>query len=133
VRRRTFLRTVAGSLLAAALVAEAQPAGKGYRIGLLEGPFPPIAEFGSLLVGALYSAGYVEGRNAIIERGMARADQELTVVATALARSGVDVIVAAGLIVRGAGRKCLEGNLMELSSRTRRRGSFATGDESPRY
>ncbi len=95
--RRTFIGTLAGGLLAAPLAAEAQPAGKGYRIGLLEGPFPPIAEFGSLLVGALYSAGYVEGRNAIIERGVARADQELTVVATALARSGVDVIVAAGL------------------------------------
>ena len=50
--RRAFLATLGGGLFAAPLAAEAQQAGKGYRIGLLEGPFPPIAEFGSLLVGA---------------------------------------------------------------------------------
>jgi putative tryptophan/tyrosine transport system substrate-binding protein len=95
--RRRFLLTSLAGALAAPRAAEAQTPGKVYRIGLLEGPFPPSSLFNSQLVGALHSAGYVEGRNAVIERGMARADQELTVVATALARSGVDVIVAAGL------------------------------------
>jgi len=33
--RRTFLGTLAGGLLAVPLAAEAQPAGKVYRIGLL--------------------------------------------------------------------------------------------------
>jgi putative tryptophan/tyrosine transport system substrate-binding protein len=95
--RRRFLLTSLAGALAGPLAAEAQTPGKVYRIGLLEGPFPLNVLFNSQLVGALHSAGYVEGRNAIIERRMARADQELTVVATALARSGVDVIVAAGL------------------------------------
>jgi putative ABC transport system substrate-binding protein len=98
MKRRRFIGVVAGGLLAAPLAAEGQQAGKGYRIGLLEGPVPPLSlSFARELVGALHSAGYVEGRNAIIERGMARADQELTGVATTLARSGVDVIVAVGL------------------------------------
>jgi putative ABC transport system substrate-binding protein len=98
MKRRRFIGVVAGGLLAAPLAAEAQQAGKGYRIGLLAGPVPPLRlTFAAELVGALHSAGYVEGRNAVIERGMARADQELTRVATTLARSGVDVIVAAGL------------------------------------
>jgi putative ABC transport system substrate-binding protein len=95
--RRRFLLTSLAGALAAPLAAEAQTPRKVYRIGLLEGPFPPISLFGSHLIGVLQSAGYVEGRNAVIERGIARADQELTVVAAALARSGVDVIVAAGL------------------------------------
>jgi hypothetical protein len=34
VDRRTFLMTVAGNLLAAPLAAEAQPAGRIWRIGL---------------------------------------------------------------------------------------------------
>jgi putative ABC transport system substrate-binding protein len=96
--RRAFISGLAVGFLAAPLAAEAQQAGKGYRIGLLEGPVPPFnLRFALELAGALHSAGYVEGRNAVIERGMARADQELTGVATTLARSGVDVIVAAGL------------------------------------
>ena len=33
--RRAFLGTVAGGLLAAPLAAEAQPAGKVYRVGIL--------------------------------------------------------------------------------------------------
>jgi hypothetical protein len=41
--RRTFLATVAGGLLAAPLAAEAQPAGKVYRIGVLMNLYPPDA------------------------------------------------------------------------------------------
>jgi hypothetical protein len=36
VDRRAFLGSLAGSLLAAPLAAEAQPGGKVYRIGMLE-------------------------------------------------------------------------------------------------
>jgi putative ABC transport system substrate-binding protein len=105
MNRRGFLSAVTSGLLAAPLAARGQQAGKGYRIGLLEGPVPPFTlRFAVELVGALHSAGYVEGRNAIIERGMAGADQELTGVATTLARSGVDVIVAAGLSAARAAR-----------------------------
>ena len=47
ISRRTFLATVTGSLLAAALDAAAQQAGKVYRVGFLwEGPavFPDAIE-----------------------------------------------------------------------------------------
>ena len=40
--RRAFLRTLSGSLLATPLAAEAQPAGKVYRIGVLESTFPAL-------------------------------------------------------------------------------------------
>ena len=46
MNRRAFLRALSGSLLAAPLAAEAQPAGKVYRIGLLgysTCPAPPYA------------------------------------------------------------------------------------------
>jgi hypothetical protein len=41
--RRTFLGTLAGSLLAASLAAEAQQAGTVYRIGLLDFSAPDTA------------------------------------------------------------------------------------------
>jgi putative tryptophan/tyrosine transport system substrate-binding protein len=102
MERRTFLAMLTGSFLAAPLAAEAQREGRVYRIGLLEGPFPPIREARSLMGGALHSLGYVEGRNAIVER-VARTNEELAAVASELARSGVDVIVALGLpVIRAA-------------------------------
>jgi putative tryptophan/tyrosine transport system substrate-binding protein len=103
IERRAFLAMVSGSLLAAPLAAEAQPVpGRVYRIGLLEGPFPPIREARFLMGGALPSLGYVEGRNAIVER-VARTNEELAAVASELARSGMDVIVALGLpVIRAA-------------------------------
>jgi putative ABC transport system substrate-binding protein len=95
--RRRFLLTLLAGAFAAPLGAGAQQAGKVYRIGFLEGPLPPIRLFRSQLVGALHSLGYVDGRNVVIERRTASTEQELTAVATALARSGADVIVASGL------------------------------------
>jgi ABC-type uncharacterized transport system substrate-binding protein len=101
MNRRAFL-SGAAALLAAPLAAEAQREGRVYRIGLLEGPFPPIREAPSLMGGALHSLGYVEGRNAIVAR-VARTNEELAAVASELARSGVDVIVALGLpVIRAA-------------------------------
>lgn len=60
-RRRFPLTSLAGAL-AAPSAAGAQQVGKVYRIGLLEGPFPPIWDTRYLLPGALHSLGYVEGR-----------------------------------------------------------------------
>jgi len=65
--RRTFLGTLAGGLLAVPLAAEAQPAGKVYRVGFLS---PLVGEdrmLGRLLQG-LRDRGYVEGRNLVIEQ-----------------------------------------------------------------
>jgi len=63
--RRIFLGTLTGSLLTASLAAEAQPARKAYRIGVLSpfsssfGPGPSFEAFPR----TLRALGYVEGRN----------------------------------------------------------------------
>jgi len=59
---------MAGSLLAVLLAAEAQPAGKVWRIGLLAAGRPPanLAIKGPFHQG-LDDLGYVEGRNVVIE------------------------------------------------------------------
>jgi putative ABC transport system substrate-binding protein len=97
MNRRAFLYGLTIGTLSAPLAAEAQQVGNVYRIGFLEGPFPTVWEARSLMAAALHSLGYVAGRYAIVAGGTARTDQELAAVATELARSGVDVIVASGL------------------------------------
>jgi hypothetical protein len=62
--RRAFLGTLTGGLLAAPLAAEAQPAGKVPRIGVLW-PNPP-ATFDWVRQG-LSDLGYAEGRNITFE------------------------------------------------------------------
>ena len=66
--RRTFLGVIAGSLLAAPPAAEAQQAGRVWRIGYLSADDPSAAPH---LVEAfrqgLRDLGYVEGQNVIIE------------------------------------------------------------------
>jgi hypothetical protein len=68
VDRRAFIGTMAGGLLAAPLGAEAQQAGKVYRIGFLGNS---TAALEANLVGpfreGLRDLGYVEGRNVLIE------------------------------------------------------------------
>jgi putative tryptophan/tyrosine transport system substrate-binding protein len=90
--RRTFLTMLPGGLLAAPLAAEAQPAGKVYRIGFLRAGEPPrhwIEEFRQ----GLRELGYVEGQNLIIEFRIGTLDQ-LPQLAEELVRLKVDVIVA---------------------------------------
>ena len=67
--RRAFLGTLAGGLLAAPLAAEAQQAGKVYRVGLLfitsrvsemAGP-EPVNPGARAFVQGLRALGYVEG------------------------------------------------------------------------
>jgi putative ABC transport system substrate-binding protein len=74
--RRTFIGTLAGGLLAAPLAAEAQPAGKVYRVALvfssspvseMAGTNPPHPHARAFFQG-LRDRGYVEGQNIIIER-----------------------------------------------------------------
>ena len=75
IDRRTFLGTVTGGLLAAPLVAEAQQAGKVYRIGFLGNSTEALE---ANLVGpfreGLRERGYVEGRDLTIEyrRGVSK-------------------------------------------------------------
>jgi putative ABC transport system substrate-binding protein len=80
-------------LLAAALVAEAQPSGKVYRIGVLaSGDTAGVQTFRQ----ALRDLGYIEGRNLVIEAGYDKGNAEaLPALAAELVRFKVDVILAA--------------------------------------
>ena len=96
MERRTFMMMVAGGLLAAPLAAEAQPAGKVYRVGVLSTSPPSAAyRFSELLRQSLRDLGYVEGLNLAIEwrhtEGKAERWDDL---AADLVRLKVDVIVA---------------------------------------
>src|SRR5262249_57202316 len=76
VERRTFMAMIAGGFLAAPLAAEAQPAGKVWRIGFLhpgssspanlKGPFHP----------GLGDLGYVQGRDFVMEERWAARHEE---------------------------------------------------------
>ena len=69
--RRAFLGTLTGALLAKSLVAEAQPAGKVFRIGILAnvrpGPTEPGGGLWQAFIEGLQELGCVEGRNITIE------------------------------------------------------------------
>jgi putative ABC transport system substrate-binding protein len=98
VDRRTFLSALTGGLLATPLTAEAQPAGKVYRIGYLTSGFkevpgsnPGLAPFSQ----SLRELGYVEGRNVTLEIRYAEGRTErFPALAAELANLKVDVLVA---------------------------------------
>jgi putative ABC transport system substrate-binding protein len=104
MNRRAFLVATAGSLLAAPLAVDAQPAGKVYRIGFLVGARNPGVE--SSFPRGLLDLGYVEGRDVVIEwRDAGGHNDRLLALAADLIGRGVDVIVAAGPEAREAARK----------------------------
>ncbi len=95
ISRRVFIQILAGGVLCAPLAAEAQPAGKIYRVGVLSGGSaaanPQIQAFRE----GLQALGWVEGRNIAIESRFAdgRMDR-LASLAADLVRLDVQVIVA---------------------------------------
>jgi putative ABC transport system substrate-binding protein len=100
--RLSALVIITLALLAAPLAADAQPAGKVYRIGFLHngqpppfGPPNPRSNFGAFRQG-LFELGYVDGRDLVIESRFAdgKADR-LPALAAELVALQVDVIVAA--------------------------------------
>ncbi len=96
--RRTFIGGVTGGLLAAPRAVRAQPAGKVYRIGILE-PIPAAQNAANLdaLRKGLRNLGYVEGRNLIIEYRSADGRAErFPDLASELVRLKVDLIVTRG-------------------------------------
>jgi putative ABC transport system substrate-binding protein len=105
VDRRRFLLTSLGGALAAPLVAEAQQAGRVWRIGVLFGGTPTAGMAGpqprspilrSFLEG-LRELGYVEGQNVMIERRSAEGKTEsLPDLFRELVRLDVKVILASG-------------------------------------
>jgi len=93
VRRRDFIKAVAGSAAAWPLAARAQtPAGKIYRLGILE-PGKPPEPLVDVLVERLNELGYREGRNIAYEYRWAEGKPDrLDELAKELVDSKVDVI-----------------------------------------
>jgi hypothetical protein len=103
MNRRAFLSTLAGSLLAAPLAAEAQPAGKRPRMGYLSSGRRPTApddvsaESIRVIRESLGAFGYVEGQNLGIEYRFAEDRSErLPALAADLVALQVDLILAIG-------------------------------------
>ncbi len=93
MERRTFLVMISGGLLTAPPAAEAQPAGKVWRIGNLSVIRVPSIDHAFL--DSLREIGYVDGVNAIIEYRDANGDVDrLPALADELVRMNVDVIIA---------------------------------------
>ena len=95
MNRRAFIEVFAGGLVIARSVAEAQPAGKVYRVGvLLVAAAETVAPLVRALTEGLRDLGYVEGRNVVFERRYADGRLErLPDLAAELVRLRVDVIV----------------------------------------
>src|SRR5215467_1836299 len=95
--RRRFMTALAGGLLAAPLVAQAQQAGRVYRVGIVTWS-PPSAGDSSdpdgPFLSTLRDLGYVEGRNLIVERRSCESKNERAPeVMAEVVRLKVDVIV----------------------------------------
>jgi putative ABC transport system substrate-binding protein len=96
--RRVFLGSVAGGLLAAPLMAEAQPAGRVYRIVYLGNSSVVLeADLVEAFRQGLRNLNYVEGRNIVIEYLWAEGRNDLfpALVAEAV-RLKADVILTSG-------------------------------------
>jgi len=98
--RLELIVTLALALVTAPLTADAQPAAKVYRIGLL-GSLPPTAPGASSIWEGFFQGlrelGYVEGQNILIEgRFYGERTERLPALAAELVRIKVDVIVAQG-------------------------------------
>jgi len=93
--RRTFIGTLTGSLLVGPLAAEAQQAGKVYRIGfLLLSPRDVQLHLIAAFETGLREQGYTPGREVVIEYRSADGHSDrLPILAAELVRLGVDVIV----------------------------------------
>ena len=107
MERRTFMSLVSAVLLAAPLAVEAQPAGKVYRVGVLE-TAPIVLNAANLdaFRQGLQELGYVEGQNLVIEYRSAdgRADR-FPDLANELVRLKVDLILARGTSAVTAAKK----------------------------
>src|SRR5215470_17378607 len=98
MQRRTFLAVLAGGLLAAPLAAEAQQAGKLYRVGILSSTDParPNENYVTFRE-RLREIGWSEGRNLAVEERYIGPDRErLAVAARELVGLRLDLILAAG-------------------------------------
>jgi putative tryptophan/tyrosine transport system substrate-binding protein len=97
--RRRFLLTSLAGVLAAPGAAEAQQAGKMYRVGILWFTYPDVsAPFFTALRDGLSALGYIEGENiAFDQRWAERNPDRYSALAADLVRRRMDVIVAGNL------------------------------------
>jgi putative tryptophan/tyrosine transport system substrate-binding protein len=96
-KRRAFLGTLAGGLLAAPLAAGAQSSGKIYRVGILtnRASDPAEARLWQAFRSGLRERGWIEGQNILIEFRAAEGNTaRLPELAADLVRLKVDLIVA---------------------------------------
>ena len=96
--KKTFVSLLTTFLLATISLAEAQPAKKVFRIGLLSGnrPSPMPTNIEAFRQG-LRELGYVEGQNISVEYRFAEGKEErYAILAAELVNLGVDVIVTFG-------------------------------------
>jgi putative tryptophan/tyrosine transport system substrate-binding protein len=110
IDRRTFLAGTGAVLLAAPLAAEAQQAGKVWRIGFLAAGRSPasLAVKGPFRQG-LHDLGYVEGRDFVMEYRYAEGHQDrLPELAADLVRIRADVIVTGGTPATIAAKQATE-------------------------
>ena len=93
--RRAFLGTLAGSLLAAPFAAEAEQAGKVWRVGFIyAGSKTAAAQVLQPFLEGMRQLGYVEGRNLKVEVWAAdRHPENIPTLAEQLVRANPDVIV----------------------------------------
>jgi putative tryptophan/tyrosine transport system substrate-binding protein len=100
MERRTFLAMVSGSLLAAPLTAEAQPAGKVHRIGWISTEAQPDPFVDGFREG-LRQYGYIDGQNLFLDLRYARGDLDaLRAAVVELTQSKVAFIVSSGPAIR---------------------------------
>src|SRR4030095_2336702 len=96
MERRAFLAVVSGILFAAPVAAEAQQAGKLYRVGFL-GNFPPTpstAPIWAAFTDGLREHGYVDGRNLKLEYRCAHGRSDIwPALVRELLQAGVHVVV----------------------------------------
>jgi ABC-type uncharacterized transport system substrate-binding protein len=96
--RRRFLGTFTATLLAAPHVANAQQAGKIYRLGMLGVDRRPIKEqpIPVTIVSKLRELGWEEGRNLSVDHRFVESPDALPALSTSLIASKPDVLVALG-------------------------------------
>src|SRR6266849_6271276 len=108
MERRRFIEVIAGGLLAAPLAAEAQQAGKVYRVGILgeKASDPSEARLWQAFRLGLRELGWIEGKNILFEDRWGEGNHaRIPELAADLVRLRVDLIVTRGSIyVQGVKR-----------------------------
>ena len=98
MRRRDFIKGIAGSAAAWPLAAHAQQAGKTYKIGWLSAGSFERSPAPAAFLDALRELGWIEGKTFAFERRYAENRPErLPELAAELVRLNVDVIVGVAL------------------------------------